>query len=77
LPEEENGRSFRNVLLSNYLDFRTMDEVQKPGDTKADKFACELGEHVPKLFVMLFRQDVIPKYSTMNTDSSKTKSFKD
>jgi hypothetical protein len=32
--EDENRSSFRNVVLSNYLGFRTMNTVQKPSDSK-------------------------------------------
>jgi hypothetical protein len=31
-PEETKRSSFQNVVLSNYLEFQTMDRVQKPSD---------------------------------------------
>jgi hypothetical protein len=33
-PENENRFSFRNVVFSSYLEFRTIDEVQKPSDSQ-------------------------------------------
>jgi hypothetical protein len=33
-PEGGNRSSFRNVVFSNYLEFRTMDKVQKPSDSE-------------------------------------------
>jgi hypothetical protein len=32
--EDGNWSSFRNVVFSSYLEFRTMDEVQKPSDSE-------------------------------------------
>jgi hypothetical protein len=32
-PEDGNRSSLRNVVLSVYLEFRTMDEVKKPDDS--------------------------------------------
>jgi hypothetical protein len=31
-PEDGNRSSFRNVVFSRYLEFRTMDKVHKPSD---------------------------------------------
>jgi hypothetical protein len=33
-PDEGNRSSFQNVLLPNYLQFRTMDKVRKPSDSE-------------------------------------------
>jgi hypothetical protein len=33
-PEDRNISSFRNVLFSIYLEFRTVDKVHKPSDSK-------------------------------------------
>jgi hypothetical protein len=33
-PEERNRPSFRNVVFSSYLEFRTMEEVHKASDFK-------------------------------------------
>jgi hypothetical protein len=32
-PEEGNRSSFRNVVFYSYLEFRTMNKVQKPSDS--------------------------------------------
>jgi hypothetical protein len=34
LPEDGNRISLRNVVFSRYLEFRTMDKVQKLGDSE-------------------------------------------
>jgi hypothetical protein len=33
-PEDVNRSSFRNIEFFNYLEFRTMDKVQKPSDSE-------------------------------------------
>jgi hypothetical protein len=33
-PQDGNRPSFQNVVFSSYLDFRMMDEVQKPNDSQ-------------------------------------------
>jgi hypothetical protein len=34
-PEDGNRSSFRNVMFSSYLEFRTTDKVQKPADSES------------------------------------------
>jgi hypothetical protein len=34
LPEDGNRTDFRNVVFSGYIQFRTMDNVQKPSDSE-------------------------------------------
>jgi hypothetical protein len=34
LPEDGKKSSVCNLMFSNYLDFRTMDKVQKPSDSE-------------------------------------------
>jgi hypothetical protein len=33
-PEDGNMSSYRNVAVSSYLEFRTMDKVQNPSDSR-------------------------------------------
>jgi hypothetical protein len=50
LPSSEDGNtfSFRNIVFSNYLEFRIMDEVQKPSDSgwmlSCDVVTCNVVE---------------------------------
>jgi hypothetical protein len=39
-PEYGNRSSFRNVLFSSYLEFRTVGKVQKPSDSKGARLYC-------------------------------------
>jgi hypothetical protein len=38
LPQDEIRPSFRNVVLSGYLEFRTMYKIHKPSDSKIMEF---------------------------------------
>jgi hypothetical protein len=40
-PEDGSRSSFRNVVFSSYLEFRTMDKVQKPSDSERIMFLDE------------------------------------
>jgi hypothetical protein len=37
-PEDVNGSSFRNVVFSSYLEFWTMDKVQKSSDSEGSVY---------------------------------------
>jgi hypothetical protein len=52
-PEDGNRSSFRNVVFSSYLKFRTMDKVHKPSDS--EKFILRQGSSQRRMLeIVLF-----------------------
>jgi hypothetical protein len=41
-PEDGDRSSFRNVVFSRYLEFRTMDEAHKPSDSECSTFDTDI-----------------------------------
>jgi hypothetical protein len=46
-PEDGNRSSFRNVVFSSYLEFRTIDKVQIPSNPKDFKQRSSISDQVP------------------------------
>jgi hypothetical protein len=55
-PEDGDRSSFQNIVFSSYLEFLTMDQVQKANDSKSDSWCLKRGaaSQVPFFFTFPF-----------------------
>jgi hypothetical protein len=76
LPEDGNRYIFRNVLLSSYLEFRTMDIVHKPSDSECDTPPSGFFRFYKETFCFLARDSLLSNKYTNFSHETPVVTFK-